>query len=326
MEHTIHFTNAREATEVLGRSAELLPHIEKALGVNLTARDVWIKVKGPDESVELVNRFISYVRDARARGIELQKHGLLYALNAFRDGQEKELKEMHEHTIQTYPTKRSIFPRTLGQKEYVQAIKKHDICFGVGPAGTGKTYLAMALAVAHLIDKRVNRIILTRPAVEAGEALGFLPGDMHQKVQPYLKPLYDALHDMMEPDTIEQYMERGVIEVAPLAYMRGRTLNNSFIILDEAQNTTSEQMMMFLTRMGFESKCVITGDPTQIDLPSAKRSGLGEVIEILKDIQDIGIIHLDEKDVVRHELVQKIIKAYRRSRDRQQKQRTVTTG
>ena len=200
--------------------------------------------------------------------------------------------------------------KTLGQQEYVQAIRDHDLTFAVGPAGTGKTYLAMALAVVALKNKEVERIVLTRPAVEAGEKLGFLPGDLTQKVDPYLRPLYDALYDFMGVDSYQKLLERGTVEVAPLAYMRGRTLSDSFIILDEAQNTTSEQMKMFLTRLGFHSKVVVTGDVTQTDLPAGKKSGLTEALEILKDIPEIGMVHLTAKDVVRHELVQKIVEAY----------------
>ncbi|HMD30706.1 MAG TPA: PhoH family protein, partial [Candidatus Acidoferrales bacterium] len=206
--------------------------------------------------------------------------------------------------------RRTVQPKSLNQRRYLEAIEKHDMVFGVGPAGTGKTYLAVAMAISALLSKRVNRIILARPAVEAGERLGFLPGTLQQKIDPYMRPLYDALYDMLDADKLERYLEKGIIEVAPLAFMRGRTLNDSFVILDEAQNTTSEQMKMFLTRLGFNSKAVITGDITQIDLPAERRSGLVEAMEVCGKIPEIGFVHFNERDVVRHNLVQQIIKAY----------------
>jgi len=217
---------------------------------------------------------------------------------------------MFSSKIGVSPRKRPIAPKTHGQQQYVEAIRGNDICFGIGPAGTGKTYLAMAMAVSALQEERVSRIILARPAVEAGESLGFLPGTFEEKVSPYLRPLYDALYDMMPVDEIQRQMERGVIEIAPLAFMRGRTLNHSFVILDEAQNATAEQMFMFLTRLGFDSKCVVTGDITQVDLPTHKRSGLIEVQDVLRGVDGIAFIYLTDKDVVRHELVQQIIKRY----------------
>jgi phosphate starvation-inducible PhoH-like protein len=320
-ELTLHFDNASESTSILGRKGDLLKRIQATFSVRVTARDLWVKISGEEvEDVQRVARFVNCLRQARSQGIDLRMHGTRYALKAFAEGHEEEILALYREQIIVSPSKHTVTPRTFGQSRYLHQIRKHDICFGVGPAGTGKTYLAMAMAVSHLLQDRVNRILLTRPAVEAGEALGFLPGNLHEKVQPYLRPLYDALHDMMDPAAIERHMETGVIEVAPLAYMRGRTLNNSFIILDEAQNTTAEQMLMFLTRMGFNSKVVITGDPTQTDLPSHKVCGLREAVSVLGGIHDIGITELDDSDVVRHELVQKVIQAYRAGRSENKNQ------
>ncbi len=312
-ELTLHFGNAQEAQDVLGGGG-IPRRIEKTFGVKLTVRDTWVKLDGEEKAVNRATRCLDCLRRARTEMGRLQRHTILYALKAFQDGRENEIEEMYAEAIPVGPGKSTVFPRTFGQRKYLEAIDRCDICFGVGPAGTGKTYLAMAMAVSSLIEGKVNRIILTRPAVEAGEALGFLPGDLHDKVQPYLRPLHDALYDMMDPETIERHMDRGIIEVAPLAYMRGRTLNNAFVILDEAQNTTQEQMMMFLTRMGFGSKCVITGDPTQVDLPRDRDSGLVEASRILQNIPGLSVITLHDDDVVRHELVQKIIQAYRENR------------
>ena len=311
---TIHFDNAREAQEISGRRSETLSQIELELGVRLTARDTWIKIEGEADKVGMAERFFENLRKAREAGASLRAHSVLFALKAFVQGREQDLDQLYKCRIDVSPGKSPIFPRTFGQYHYVEAVRATDIAFGIGPAGTGKTYLAMAMAVATLLRNEVSRIILTRPAVEAGEALGFLPGDIHQKVLPYLRPLYDALYDMMHPDDIQRHMDRGVIEVAPLAYMRGRTLNHAFVILDEAQNTTPEQMLMFLTRLGFDSKCVITGDLTQCDLPSTRISGLLEARHRLKGIDGISISELTDVDVVRHELVQKIIQAYREGR------------
>lgn len=314
-EATIHFTNAREAQAITGHHVEVLHRIEHAFDVRLTARDTWLRVLGEEANVDRACRFFELLRHARDQGVLLREHGIIYTMQQVLAGREQDLDALYQSRIEVSPGKPPIFPRTFGHRLYVDAIRKHDITFGFGPAGTGKTYLAMAAAVSALVRNEVSRIILTRPAIEAGEALGFLPGDMHQKVQPYLRPLYDALHDMMPAEEIEKNMERAVIEVAPLAYMRGRTLNHSFIILDEAQNTTREQMLMFLTRMGFDSKCVITGDLSQIDLPSHKESGLSEAKETLRKVEGIALIELTDHDVVRHALVQKIIQAYRVGRD-----------
>jgi phosphate starvation-inducible PhoH-like protein len=310
-EKTIHFDNALEAAELTGNRSEILDRVEQELGVKLVSRDTWVRLEGEADKVDAADRFFQVLRKARSRGAGLPEQSILYTLDAFRKGLEAEADALFDDRIPVGSGKPQVFPRTFGQHAYVQAISAHDITLGVGPAGTGKTFLAMAMAVSTLLQEKVSRIILTRPAIEAGEALGFLPGDMHQKVYPYLRPLYDALYDMLDPDTIQRYMERGVIEVAPLAYMRGRTLNHAFIILDEAQNTTPEQMLMFLTRMGFDSKCVVTGDLTQVDLPPSKTSGLLEARHSLAQVKDIAYVELQDADVVRHALVQKIIKAYR---------------
>ncbi len=316
MEQTIHFDNPREAQDLTGRAAGALARVEAVFHVRLTARGDWLKVEGDPEAVARATRLYDTLRRARARGVVLREMGVHYAIEAFDRGREAELENLYACRIEVAGTLPPVFPRTFGQFRYVEAIRAHDVTFGIGPAGTGKTYLAMAMAVRHLLAGEVSRIILTRPAIEAGEALGFLPGDIQQKVFPYLRPLRDALYDMMPAEEIDRQTERGVIEVAPLAYMRGRTLNHAFVILDEAQNTTCEQMLMFLTRMGFDSKCVITGDLTQVDLPPRKESGLLEARRTLQKIPGIAIQELDDGDVVRHELVQKIIQAYRAHRDR----------
>ncbi len=314
---TIHFENSREAHDIAGSSGEVLLAVQKAFSVRLTARDAWIEVEGDEEQAAKTVRLFNALRQARNKGIRLRKHEIMYSIKAFCQGREDELCRLNECRIDVGHGKAPVFPRTFGQWRYVESIRLNDVVFGIGPAGTGKTYLAMAMAVAAFSADQVSRIILTRPAIEAGETLGFLPGDMHAKVLPYLRPLYDALYDMMNPNEIERNLDRGLIEVAPLAYMRGRTLNHAFVILDEAQNTTREQMLMFLTRLGFDSKCVVTGDLTQIDLPPSKSSGLREARETLTNIKGISIVDLDESDVVRHELVQKIIKAYRINRGEQ---------
>ena len=287
--------------------------IEKNLGVTLIVRDDKLKILGTEEAAEQAKRVIDQLCLLSERGNAITEQNVSYALSLLPKAQEAAVTEIDKdticHTIQGKPIK----PKTLGQKQYVDMIRKKMIVFGVGPAGTGKTYLAVAAAVAAFRAHTVNRIILTRPAVEAGERLGFLPGDLQNKVDPYLRPLYDALYDMLGAETFQKYQERGSIEVAPLAYMRGRTLDDSFIILDEAQNTTKEQMKMFLTRLGFGSKIVITGDVTQIDLPDDKVSGLKDAIRVLEGVKDIAICRLTSADVVRHALVQEIINAYEKA-------------
>ncbi len=252
------------------------------------------------------------MRGINSEGYCLKPEDISYAIRSLKEGEELSLKSLFSTNIAVSSKKRFILPKTQNQRRYIDAVKKHDIVFGIGPAGTGKTYLAMAMAVNAFLTKQISRIVLVRPAVEAGEKLGFLPGDIAEKVSPYLRPLYDALYDMMEIEKATKLVERGIIEIAPLAFMRGRTLNDSFIILDEAQNTTPEQMKMYLTRLGFSSKTVITGDITQIDLPTGKNSGLVEAIKILNDVDEIKIVYFSERDVVRHKLVQTIVRAYER--------------
>ncbi len=285
--------------------------IEKEFDVKITNRDTLIKIEGENSS--LVKTLIIELLNLSQKGETIDEQKIRTVSYAIKDNQTEMLRELSDGCILNTASGTPIKPKTLGQKNYVEAIKNNIITVGVGPAGTGKTYLAVAMAVVAFKKKEINRIILTRPAVEAGESLGFLPGDLQEKVDPYLRPLYDALFEMLGGENFSAYQEKGMIEVAPLAYMRGRTLDNSFIILDEAQNTTKEQMKMFLTRIGFNSKAVITGDITQIDLPNGKVSGLKDAIRIIKNIEDISIFNLSEKDVVRHPLIQKIIKAYERA-------------
>ena len=321
METTIQFENAREMQDITGRRGEQLPRIGRELGVRLTGRDTWVRIEGEESAVTRATRFFERLRAARREGNAIREHTITYALRAFSEGHEGDLEQLYQCRIDVSLGKPPVFARTFGQQRYFEPIRASDICFGLGPAGTGKTYLAMAMAVNSLLRGEVSRIMLTRPAVEAGEALGFLPGDLRAKVSPYLRPLYDAMYDMMGAEDIERQIERGVIEVAPLAYMRGRTLNHAFVILDEAQNTTPEQMLMFLTRLGFDSKCVITGDLTQLDLPPNKISGLLEAYKLLKGVEGIAFTELKDDDVVRHELVQRVIQAYREGRlaERQKK-------
>lgn len=284
--------------------------VEQECGVTVSLRGSELFLTGEAEDAGLAESVILKLLEMIRRGDLVDRTRIRYAIALAREGDVDRIDEILRSVVAITHRGKQIRCKTLGQQEYVQAIRDHDLTFAVGPAGTGKTYLAMALAVVALKNKEIERIVLTRPAVEAGEKLGFLPGNLTQKVDPYLRPLYDALYDFMGVDSYQKLLERGVVEVAPLAYMRGRTLSDSFIILDEAQNTTSEQMKMFLTRLGFHSKVVVTGDITQTDLPYGKKSGLAEAIEILKDIPEIGMVHLTHKDVVRHELVQTIVKAY----------------
>ena len=309
-EETFSIDRMEHAVSLFGSFDENIKLIEKEFNVTFITRGSEIKIKGEQEDVYKAKRAINSLLLLINKGETLNEQNIIYVLSLVKDGNDDKLTTMSSDCICISAKGKPIKAKTLGQKKYIDAIKNNTIVFGIGPAGTGKTYLAVALAVSAFRDKQVNRIILTRPAVEAGEKLGFLPGDLQQKVDPYLRPLYDALFDMLGPENFQKYQERGNIEVAPLAYMRGRTLDDSFIILDEAQNTTPEQMKMFLTRLGFGSKIVVTGDITQIDLPDGKRSGLVEVIKILKNVSDIETVKFTQKDVVRHRLVQDIIKAY----------------
>ena len=284
--------------------------IEQECSVTVSLRGAELHITGDENDVVLAESVISKLMDMIRRGDLVDRSRIRYAIALAREGKVDMIDEILRSVVAITHRGKQIRCKTLGQQQYVQAIRDHDLTFAVGPAGTGKTYQAMARAVVALKNKEIERIVLTRPAVEAGEKLGFLPGDMTQKVDPYLRPLYDALYDFMGVDSYQKLVERGTVEVAPLAYMRGRTLSDSFIILDEAQNTTSEQMKMFLTRLGFNSKVVVTGDVTQTDLPFGKRSGLAEALDILGDIPEIGIVRLTSKDVVRHELVQRIVDAY----------------
>ncbi len=286
--------------------------IEKALEVSVTGRDNAIKISGETDRVEKCREVINILTQIILRGEVIDEQKVLYAITMVQENGGFDVKMLGESCVAINSNGTPIKAKTLGQKQYVEAIKENTIVFGIGPAGTGKTYLAVARAVTALRNKEVNRIILTRPAVEAGEKLGFLPGDLQNKVAPYLRPLYDGMYEMLGAEGFLRYQEKGIIEVAPLAYMRGRTLDNAFIILDEAQNTTPEQMKMFLTRIGFGSRAVITGDITQIDLPDGKKSGLKTAKKVLKNIEDIAFCEFTDKDVVRHPLVQKIIKAYER--------------
>jgi phosphate starvation-inducible PhoH-like protein len=309
---TLEFESARALQSLYANDLKLLKNLENSLGVKVTTREGWVKLEGEPEKLDRAQRVFDQLEEARRRGIDIQKREFDYALNSVND--EQSLADAVSAKIITSARKTPIIARTVGQKNYVEAIEKHDVVFGIGPAGTGKTYLAVAMAVAALKKEQISRIILARPAVEAGEALGFLPGDLQEKITPYLRPLYDALHDMLEAEEMERALAREVIEVAPLAYMRGRTLNGAFIILDEAQNATTEQMFMLLTRMGMNSKCVVTGDVTQIDLPANKRSGLVEAVQALKNVSGIAINYFTERDVVRHALVRAIINAYQQHR------------
>ncbi|MFZ0711006.1 MAG: PhoH family protein [Terrimicrobiaceae bacterium] len=315
---TLEFENARAVQALYGGDDKLLRELEAALDVRVTSREGWLRIEGGEEGVSRARKVFEQLNEARKRGVIIRRSEFNYAVHAAGRNGGADLGRLLDLRIQTSARKPPVVPKTDGQKSYLLAMQTRDITFGIGPAGTGKTYLAMATAVSALKQEKVNRIILTRPAVEAGEALGFLPGDLQEKILPYLRPLYDALYDMLEVEEIQKYMDRGVIEIAPLAYMRGRTLSQAFVILDEAQNTTTEQMFMFLTRLGQDSKCVVTGDRTQIDLPRNKRSGLIEAVEALGKVEDIGFHFFDESDVVRHRLVQAIVHAYREHRGLQE--------
>ena len=295
---------------MFGSFDENIKILEKELGVSMILRGSELKIWGDEEKVAYATSAVSALLDLAAKGETLNEQNIRYAISLSEEGNADKLSKLGGDCICITAKGKPIKPKTLGQQKYIESIRKNTIVISIGPAGTGKTYLAVAEAVAAFREHRVNRIIITRPAVEAGEKLGFLPGDLQQKVDPYLRPIYDALFDMLGPESFQRYQERGNIEVAPLAYMRGRTLDDSFIILDEAQNTTPEQMKMFLTRLGFNSKMVVTGDITQIDLPDVKKSGLLEASKVLKGVDDIEIIKFTQKDIVRHQLVQRIVKAY----------------
>lgn len=310
IERTIEFDRIEHAMNLFGNYDENIRIIEEAFNVKVLSRDAEIRIVGTADGVEKAQTVIQRLIAIASQGDVITRQNVNYLVQLANDSQIDKAKDYLADYICLTAKGKQIKSKTHGQKRYVDAIKDNAIVFGIGPAGTGKTFLAVAMAVNAFRNKEVNRIIITRPAVEAGEKLGFLPGDLQNKVDPYLRPLYDALHEIMGPETYQKYLEKGMIEVAPLAYMRGRTLDDSFIILDEAQNTTPEQMKMFLTRIGIGSKAVVTGDITQIDLPGDKKSGLKEVIKILRDIKGIEFLYLTEQDVVRHELVQKIIKAY----------------
>lgn len=310
MEKIIKLHSDEEANILLGRHDENIKLIKQELAVKIIARGEKLTLQGEEENVILAGKLLDELIDIIRLGGNLKKQDIVYAINTLKQDKSLDLHTIYLDRIDIMSKRQFVTPKTKGQKEYIDAIRGGDITFSIGPAGTGKTYLAMAMAISALKNQHVGRIILTRPAVEAGESLGYLPGDLSEKITPYLKPLYDALYDMMEMDKVQYYLAKGMIEVAPLAYMRGRTLNDSFIILDEAQNSTPEQMKMFLTRLGFDSKAVITGDITQVDLPMNKISGLIQVQSILKGIAGISFVYLNERDVVRHELVQDIIKAY----------------
>ena len=303
------FKSEKEWFSFFGKNEENLKLIENNFNVRITARGGKVSISGDDADVDKVKVLLEQIYSLLSEGYYLRKRDIEFSIRMVKEGNGN-VKSLFSEGIYISAKKKLVVPKSENQRLYIEAIKKHDIVFGIGPAGTGKTYLAMAMAVNALMKREVERIILTRPAVEAGEKLGFLPGDMVEKVSPYLRPLYDALFDLVDFDRADKFMEKGIIEVAPLAFMRGRTLNNAFVILDEAQNTTSEQMKMFLTRLGFDSKAVITGDITQIDLPRNMCSGLVEATRVLKNIDGIRFIYFNENDVVRHPLVQKIIKAY----------------
>jgi phosphate starvation-inducible PhoH-like protein len=311
---TLTFENARAVQALYVNDPTNLRRLEDRFGVKITTREGWIKLDGTAEGVASARDVFQQLHLAREKGLYIRKNEFNFAIDSVGNGGETKLPDLHAARIQISAKKPPIVPKSLQQKSYLEAIKTHDLVFGIGPAGTGKTFLAMAMAVAALKNEEVNRIVLTRPAVEAGEALGFLPGDLQEKIFPYLRPLYDALHDMLDVEEIQRYMDKGIIEIAPLAYMRGRTLSHSFVILDEAQNTTTEQMFMFLTRLGQDSKCVVTGDPTQVDLPHNRKSGLVESFQALTGTEGIFMCKFDEVDVIRHELVQRIIRAYKAHR------------
>jgi phosphate starvation-inducible PhoH-like protein len=309
------FESPRILSQLYCGDLENLSAIERALEIKVATRDDWVSFEGDEGQVAKAESLFSLLGKGREQGLRIQKADFFHMLEGVAKGEANKLETLFNSAVVVHTSKRTIVPKTLGQKSYLQAIRNHDVTLGIGPAGTGKTYLAMAEAVSALLKNQVKRLILTRPAVEAGEALGFLPGDLREKLLPYLRPLYDAMYDMLDRDDVARLMDKGVIEIAPLAYMRGRTLNEAFIILDEAQNTTAEQMMMMLTRLGDGSKMVVTGDLTQTDLPRSKPSGLSQARRILADIPEIAVFNFGLGDVVRHPLVLRILEAYDKHRN-----------
>ena len=311
---TLYYQNPRHLHQLYCGREENLLAVEKTFNVKLATREDWLKIDGADADIARVEDFFTFLNDGRQQGLTLRNSDFTQLLDSFARGNGAQLRTLFSEPLVITTNRRRIVPKTIGQKLYLQSIQKNPIVFGIGPAGTGKTYLTVAAAISALLKNQVQRIILTRPAVEAGEALGFLPGDLREKILPYLRPLYDAMNDMLDTEDVARLVEKGVIEIAPLAYMRGRTLSNAFIILDEAQNTTPEQMMMFLTRLGEDARMVVTGDITQIDLPRPQQSGLLQVKHILSGITGIDFHYFTGADVVRPPLVQKIIEAYERYR------------
>ena len=325
IELTVNAERVEDLISVFGSFDENIKRIEEALRVSIVNRGTELKVTGEADAASKAVRTLEGLLQLASKGETIDEQRVRYLITLVQEGNDEQVQKMAKDVVCITAKGKPIKAKTIGQQEYMKAIQSNTITIGVGPAGTGKTYLAVAAAVAAFRERTVNRIILTRPAVEAGERLGFLPGDLQNKVDPYLRPLYDALYDMLGPETFQKYQERGSIEVAPLAYMRGRTLDDSFIILDEAQNTTREQMKMFLTRLGFGSKIVITGDVTQIDLPDDKISGLKDAVRVLEDVKDIAICTLTSADVVRHALVQKIINAYEKAEKKAENQQKPAT-
>ena len=311
---TLYYQNPRHLHQLYCGREENLLAVEQAFNVKLATREDWLKIDGTDTEITRAEGFFTFLSEGRQQGLTLRNMEFAQLLEGFARGEDSQMRRLFSEPLVISTNRKSIVPKTIGQKLYLQSIQKNPVVFGIGPAGTGKTYLAVAAAISALLKNQVQRIILTRPAVEAGEALGFLPGDLREKILPYLRPLYDAMNDMLDAEDVARLVEKGVIEIAPLAYMRGRTLSNAFIILDEAQNTTPEQMMMFLTRLGDDSRMVVTGDITQIDLPRPKQSGLLQVKHILQEIDGIDFHYFTGADIVRHPLVQKIIEAYDRFR------------
>ena len=307
---TLHYPNARQLNQLYCGSEDNLTRVEKALAVRLVTRDDWLKIEGPADAVQRTEEFFTLLNTGRTQGLAMRTPDFVRLLEHYARDQGVSLRALFNEPVVIATQRRSVVPKTIGQKLYLQAIQKNPIVFGIGPAGTGKTYLAMAAAISALLKNQVQRIVLTRPAVEAGEALGFLPGDLREKILPYLRPLYDALHDMLPAEQIERRIAEGVIEVAPLAFMRGRTLAHAYCILDEAQNCTPQQMKMFLTRLGDGARMAVTGDPTQTDLPSGQPSGLSEAQTVLAGVEGVAMTEFTEADVVRHPLVQRIVRAY----------------